>query len=92
MLTGYVNSRGYPTTWRFKWGRTKAYGHLTFLPESPFGAGEGGSAVEEVVFGLCPQTTYHFEIVAYGPGGRTPGGDRTFTTPPEEHSPKHCHR
>jgi virginiamycin B lyase len=90
ILTGYVNSRGFPTTWRFRWGRTKAYGHRGFFPEEPFGAGEGGSDVEEAIDGLCPRTTYHFEIVAYGSGGRISGGDRTFRTPPEKHPPKHC--
>jgi virginiamycin B lyase len=89
-LTGYVNSRGFPTTWLFKWGRTKAYGHRGFVPESPFRAGGGSAEIEEPIFGLCPGRAYHFEIVAYGPGGRALGGDRTFRTPREKHPPKHC--
>jgi virginiamycin B lyase len=89
-LTGYVNSRGFPTTWLFKWGRTKAYGHRGFVPESPFRAGEGSAEIEEPILGLCPGRAYHFEIVAYGPGGRALGGDRTFRTPREKHPPKHC--
>jgi virginiamycin B lyase len=89
-LTGFINSRGFPTTWRFKWGRTKAYGHHGFAPEFPFGSGGGSAKISEPIDGLCPGKTYHFEIVAYGPGGRTPGGDETFETPPEKHPPKRC--
>jgi virginiamycin B lyase len=91
-LTGFINSRGFSTTWLFKWGKTKAYGHRGFVPEFPFRAGEGGGEVYETVLGLCPGTTYHFEIVAFGPGGRTSGGDRTFKTKPAKHPPRRCRR
>ncbi len=91
-ITGYVNPRTYPTTWLFRWGKTKSYGHRTFLPERPFTAEERGGVVGEELLDLCPGTTYHYEIVAFGPGGHTPGGDRTFKTPPEKHPPKHCLR
>jgi virginiamycin B lyase len=89
-LTGYINSRGYPTTWLFIWGKTKKYGHKTFLPEFPFRAGEGAATVEEFIFNVCPSTTYHYELVAYGPGGRAYGGDRTFRTPRDTQPPKRC--
>jgi virginiamycin B lyase len=89
-LTGYINSRGFPTTWLFRWGKAKKYGHKTFLPEFPFGAEEGAARISEEIFGFCPDTTYHYEIVAYGPGGRTSGGDRAFKTKPEKHQPRHC--
>lgn len=90
VINGYVNPRGFPANWRFKWGRTKAYEHRSFLSERPFRSGDGGAQVGEEIFGLCPQTTYHFEVVAYGPGGRTAGGDRTFTTARQKYQPKHC--
>jgi hypothetical protein len=89
-LTGYINSRGFPTNWRFKWGKTKNYGHGGFLSEDPFRAEEGAGRVGEEIFGLCPATTYHYEVVAFGPGGRVPGGDQTFRTLKERHIPKHC--
>lgn len=89
-LTGYVNSRGFPTTWLFRWGKTKKYGHKTFLPEFPFEAEEGAARIGEEIFDLCPDTTYHYEIVAFGPGGRAPGGDQAFKTRPAKHQPKHC--
>jgi virginiamycin B lyase len=89
-LTGYIDSRGFPTTWLFKWGKTKHYDHKGFYPEFPFEAEEGAANIEEPIDGLCPRTTYHYEIVAYGPGGSTPGGDRTFRTPAEQDPPKGC--
>jgi hypothetical protein len=39
-------SRGFPATWRFRWGKTKKYGHLGFLPEFPFRAGEGSAGTD----------------------------------------------
>jgi streptogramin lyase len=89
-LSGYINSRGFPTTWLFRWGKTKNYGHRSFLPEDPFRAEEGAGRIGEEIFGLCPSTTYHYEIVAFGSGGRTLGGDRSFMTPSQKHIPKHC--
>jgi streptogramin lyase len=90
-LTGYINSRGYPTNWQFRWGKTRNYEHKSFFSEDPFGAEEGAARVGEEVFGLCPDTIYHYEIVAFGPGGRVPGGDVAFRTPPrKKHIPKHC--
>jgi streptogramin lyase len=89
-LSGYINSRGYPTNWRFKWGKTKRYGHKSFLSEDPFGPEEGAATLGEEIYGLCPGTTYHYEIVAFGPGGRVPGGDQVFRTPRAKHIPKHC--
>ena len=88
-LTGYIDSLGYPTTWLFRWGKTEHYGHALYS-EFPFRAGEGASNLEEPIDGLCPGRTYHYEIVAHGPGGTSPGGDRTFRTPPEKHPPKRC--
>lgn len=90
VLTGFINSRGFPTTWLFKWGRTKKYGHRGFFPEDTFRAHSGSGELEEEIYRLCPETTYHYEIVAYGSGGKTSGGDRTFETPPEKHPPKRC--
>jgi virginiamycin B lyase len=89
-LTGYINSRGYPTNWQFRWGKTKNYEHRSFRSEDPFRAEEGAATIGEEVFGLCPETTYHYEIVAFGPGGRVPGGDETFRTPRQKRIPKHC--
>jgi virginiamycin B lyase len=92
IVDGFINARGYPATYRFKWGKTKRYGHLApdESPEEPVSPDQEGEEIEEVIGGLCPKTTYHFEIVAYGPGGRALGGDRTFRTTAAKHRPKRC--
>jgi sugar lactone lactonase YvrE len=90
ILTGYINSRGFPTNWIFRWGKTKHYEHRSFRSEDPFRAEEGAAKIGEEIFGLCPDTTYHYEIVALGSGGRVRGGDQAFKTPPGKHVPKHC--
>jgi virginiamycin B lyase len=92
VFNGYINSRGYPTTWQFRWGKTRRYGHLTFLPEYPFGAEEGAARVSEEIIGLCPGTTYHYKLVAYGSGGRAHGGDQSFRTPRAKYVPNRCRR
>lgn len=81
VLAGFINARGRYTTWYFKWGKTKAYGHIV-----PVGGIEEGFSdsrpeeVEEAVFGLTPGTTYHYRIVAYSHGRKVFGGDKTFKT------------
>ena len=63
---------------------------MKLRPAGPFKAEEGSSEVGEPIFGLCPDRTYHYEIVAFGPGGRALGGDQRFTTQREKHTPEHC--
>jgi hypothetical protein len=82
VLAGFINARGYPTKWYFKWGETRAYGHI-----APTGGLEEGFSdsqpeeVEEGVSGLTPTTIYHYRIVAYDREGKKAfGGDKTFRT------------
>jgi hypothetical protein len=79
-LTGSVDPKGAPTTYRFEYGTTTAYGHST----ATAGAGSGMAAVAAAatLAGLTPGTTYHYRIVAANAGGVASGGDRTFTTAP----------
>jgi hypothetical protein len=77
-LSGSVNAKGAPTTYRFQYGTTTAYGRST----SVTAAGSGTSAVAAVatVGDLRAGTIYHYRIVAANAGGVTKGSDRTFTT------------
>ena len=77
-LSGSVNARGAPTTYRFEYGTTTAYGRST--PATAAGSGTTAVAIAATVGGLSPATTYHYRIVAANPGGVTEGSDRTFTT------------
>ncbi len=78
-LHGYVNPHGQATDYVFQYGTTRAYGSQT--PLAPAGSGTSSIQVTQAVSGLQPLKTYHYRILATGPGGATAGGDRTFTTP-----------
>ena len=77
-LAGTVNPGQVPTTYRFQFGKTTAYGSQT----STASAGSGASSVAAAgtLTGLAPQTTYHYRLVATSPDGTATGADRTFTT------------
>src|SRR4030095_4530191 len=76
-LAGSVDPKGAPTSYRFEYGTTTAYGK----PPAAAGAGSGSGsvAVGTPVSGLAPATTYHYRVVASNAAGVAHGGDRTFT-------------
>ncbi len=78
-LHGFVNPHGQATDYVFQYGTTHAYGSQT--PLAPAGSGTSSIQVTQTVIGLQPLKTYHYRILATGPGGAAAGGDRTFTTP-----------
>jgi len=80
VLNGTVNPNDLPTTYRFDFGPTAAYGSST----PALAAGNGGSAgsVSADIGGLAPSTTYHYRVVAINADGTSAGGDATFTTGP----------
>ncbi|HEX3511836.1 MAG TPA: hypothetical protein VHT27_12145, partial [Solirubrobacteraceae bacterium] len=89
-MYGSVNPQGGPiSSCVFEYGPTTAYGQqvgcgfvggLRAFPP----AATGAVAVFVRVYALAPNTTYHERVVAIGEGGVGTGGDRTFTTLPEE--------
>lgn len=80
-LAGTVNPNNSPTTYRFEYGTTTAYGRQSPAEFELF-LGSGGSAVgvNASLGGLEPNTTYHWRIVATNAVGTTKGADRQFTT------------
>jgi hypothetical protein len=79
VLHGAINPNGQATNYFFEYGLTRKYG-----TESPLAAAGGGGAsvgVTQAIAGLQAVKTYHYRIVAVGPGGAVDGDDRTFTTP-----------
>jgi hypothetical protein len=77
-LYGYVNAQGQATNYYFEYGTTSAYGAQS--PLSPAGSATSTVKVNQAITGLQAATRYHYRLVAVGPGGTVPGGDRTFTT------------
>ncbi len=79
ILYGYVDARGELTNYYFQYGPTGAYGAQS--PLAPAGNGTSSTRVSQAIAGLQSGITYHYRIVANGPGGTVRGADRTFKTP-----------
>lgn len=79
-LMGWVNPDDAETTYYFQYGTTTAYGAQT--AEGSLEASTTATAVQAMLTGLMPATTYHFRLVATNAGGSVVGADSTFTTPP----------
>ncbi len=79
-LGALANPGGIPTTYRFEYGTTGAYGQSTPFPEGSVGEGVSAHTVWGAVSGLAPGTTYHYRVVATNELGTTYGPDQTFTT------------
>ncbi len=77
-LNGTVNPQGKPTSYRFEYGTTTAYGSST-TPQS-VGSGTANVNASASISGLSANTTYHFRIVATSAAGTTQGADLSFTT------------
>jgi hypothetical protein len=78
VLHASVNPNGLPTTYRFEYGRTTAYGSTT--PRASAGSGTAPMEAEARIEGLRPGVTYHFRIVATNAAGTSAGLDSAFTT------------
>jgi hypothetical protein len=78
-LSGTVNPNGQSTTYFFEYGTTTSYGTQT----NPTNVGSGNTpvGVHQGIFGLSPNTTYHYRLVATNSAGTTNGSDQTLTTP-----------
>lgn len=73
-----VDPRGLPTTFRFQYGTTTAYGSDTSTGDA--GAGTIPVPVTATVTGLTPGTTYNFRVVATNAAGTTVGSNQVATT------------
>ncbi len=81
-LTATVNPEGpEPTTYRFEYGQSAAYGETTPEQPLPGGAFEDQS-VSAAITGLQPNTTYHFRVAMSNGTQTVDGPDQVFTTLP----------
>jgi hypothetical protein len=78
-LSGTVNPNGQSTTYYFQYGTSTSYGTQT----GPAGVGAGTTPVDvhQAIYGLTPNTTYHYQLVAKSSAGTSYGSDQTLTTP-----------
>jgi hypothetical protein len=81
VLQGTVNPKDKPTTYKFEYGTTTAYGALS--PTVSAGKGKTDVPVSYTLAGLLPNTTYHFRLVASNDSGTARGADVAFTTAPD---------
>ncbi|HEV3033595.1 MAG TPA: hypothetical protein VGX72_02290 [Solirubrobacteraceae bacterium] len=79
ILYGGVNAHGQLTSYAFQYGPTSAFGAQS--PLAPAGNGTVTIKVSQAITGLQPGVTYHYRVIATGPGGTVKGADRAFTTP-----------
>jgi hypothetical protein len=76
-LNGSVNPNGVTSSYYFEYGPTANYGSQT--PPQNAGSGSGSVSVSASVSGLTQGTTYHYRLVAVGPGSAVnTGNDATF--------------
>jgi hypothetical protein len=81
-LNGTLDPNNAPAGYHFEYGTTTAYGSNIPAPDQIVQAGTADTPVTQEVSGLQPGRTYHFALVADGPGGESIGPDETFQTPP----------
>jgi hypothetical protein len=77
-LNASVNPNADATSYYFQYGTTTGYG--SFTPSNNLAAGSSPVAVNSVINGLLPGTTYHYMIVATNAIGTASGADVSFTT------------
>ncbi len=77
-LSGSVDSSNQPATYYFQYGTTVGYGSETASASLP--PGNSSVHVAVPIAALTAYTTYHFRLVATGPGGTATGQDKTFQT------------
>jgi phosphodiesterase/alkaline phosphatase D-like protein len=85
VLAGTVDPEGHAVTdCHLEYGTSESYGTSAPCNPSP-GSGTSPVSVSAAVSGLLPASTYHYRIVAIGPGGTGYGADAQFATPGTEY-------
>ena len=80
-LNGFTYAENSPTTYRFEYGTSTAYGSVyPPLPGWDGGSGANGVFCWNRIEGLAPGTTYHYRLTATNANGTTYGNDQAFTT------------
>ncbi len=79
VLNGNINANDNTTQVVFNYGPDTGYG--SSIPGVPGTVtGNSNTDVSAAIGALMPNSTYHFNVAGFGPGGYTAGDDMTFTT------------
>jgi hypothetical protein len=78
LVTGSLDTRGRPTSWRFDYGTSTKYDRST--PWKNAATAAGTQPVSAALAGLSPATSYHYRLVAKSDAGTTYGADAAFAT------------
>jgi hypothetical protein len=78
IMNGTVNPNGAETHSYFEYGTTTAYANVGAVSDD--GYGNSAIPLQYGIANAIPNTTYHYQIVAYNSGGTNYGGDVSFTT------------
>jgi hypothetical protein len=78
-LNGVVNANGLTSSIIFEYGTTTEYGQ-TIIPSLNQINGKTETNVSVDIYGLTPNTIYHYRIVASSSAGISKGSDLTFST------------
>jgi Repeat of unknown function (DUF346) len=80
-LYGTINPHGLPTGFHFEWGLTENYTNWVPAQDTEVGWKEGAVSLNQTLFGLKPDTVYHYRIVGINENHEiTGGGDKWFKT------------
>ncbi len=77
-LRAAINPHAAPSTYRFEYGTSTAYGTSIPVPDGTIAPGLTDRTVLQHVSGLLANTTYHWRVVARNLAGVTTGSDHTF--------------
>ena len=80
-LNGIINASDFSTAVTFQYGLTISYTNTVAGIPSPV-LGSTNTAVAATIFGLTPNTVYHYRVTGVNGGGTTNGLDQIFTTSP----------
>ncbi len=77
-LNAQINPEGFPTTYKFEWGPTTAYGNSS--TQSGIGSDNANHTVSAFLSALQPDSTYHYRVIATNSIGTSEGPDHLFRT------------
>lgn len=80
-VSGALDPEGLPSTYRFEYGTSTAYGSSSPAVAVFAGSGSISEGVAVTIPNLQPGTTYYYRLVASNEDGTSYGADETFATP-----------